>query len=311
MENKIHDTGKFREYLLLKKYSPATADTVLKITGYFIQWVQGEQIEELADVSHQDIVGFMQWCGKQGVSQKTIANYLTHIGKLYRFLISEGETKENPVAHVKVQGIKRKVFHDIVSIEELHQLYQSYTTDIPKDAGKQMPPQQRNHLSRCRNKVILGLLVYQGLRVEEVAALKLQDVQLRAGTITIHSQRRTAARTMQLESHQVYEMINYIQEIRKAFLQVYGASDRLFLQWQQGKNFYGVTQSMLRNLQGTNPRIKNFEQLRASVIVGWLRQYDLRKVQYMAGHRYVSSTEAYKAGIIDALQEDIAKFHPL
>jgi len=49
----------------------------------------------------------------------------------------------------------------------------------------------------------------------------------------------------------------------------------------------------------------------AFVITAWLKQYDLRKTQYLAGHKYVSSTEDYKANVIDELQEDIRKFLPL
>ncbi len=174
-----------------------------------------------------------------------------------------------------------------------------------------MPPQQKNILSRKRNKVILSLLVYQGLRVEEVAALKLQDLQLREGKITIHSQRRTAARIMKLESHQVYELMDYIHEVRKEFLQVQGTTDSLFIQWKKGEKFYNITQMMLAHLRKTNSRIKNFDQVRASVITAWLKQYDLRKVQYLSGHKYVSSTEDYKANVIDELQDDVTKFHPL
>jgi site-specific recombinase XerD len=141
--------------------------------------------------------------------------------------------------------------------------------------------------------------------------LNLQDLQLREGKITIHSQRRTAARTMRLESHQVYELMDYVHEIRRQFLEVHGATDKLFLQWRKGENFYGITQMMLSHLRKINSRIKNFEQIRASVITQWLKLYDLRKVQYLAGHKYVSSTESYKANVIDELQDDITKFHPL
>ncbi|MES1223644.1 MAG: site-specific integrase, partial [Bacteroidota bacterium] len=161
-----------------------------------------------------------------------------------------------------------------------------------------------------RNKVILGLLIYQGLRVEEVAVNNLQDLQLREGRVTIHAQRRTAARTMRLESFQVYELMDYMHEIRRQFIEVHGVSDKLFLQWKKGENFYGITQMMLSHLRKINSRIKNFEQIRTSVITAWLKQDDLRKVQYLAGHKYVSSTEKYKANDIDELQEDIKKFHP-
>ncbi len=64
-------------------------------------------------------------------------------------------------------------------IDELQQLYNQYPTTITAEQGKNIPPQQKNILSRKRNKVILSLLIYQGLRVEEVAAFRLQDLQLK------------------------------------------------------------------------------------------------------------------------------------
>ena len=306
-----YNYDKFKEWLLLKKYSPATVESVIRIVEYFRTWAAQENIFELEEICYQDAMMFMQYSSKHGASQKTIANYLLHIRKFYQFLISEQLVKENPVAHIKVQGIKRKVYYDILSDEELQKLYHEYPTTIEHEAGKIIPPQEKNILSRKRNKVILSLLIYQGLRVEEVAALHLQDLQLREGKITIHSQRRTAARTMKLESHQVYELMDYVHETRKEFLQTNNQTDKFFLQWKQGENFYGITQMMLSHLRKINNRIKNFEQIRASVITQWLKQYDLRKVQYLAGHKYVSSTEEYKANVIDELQDDIKKYHPL
>jgi site-specific recombinase XerD len=305
-----YDYSKFNEWLLLKRYSPATAATTIRATEYFRQWAATENMFELEEINYSDAMMFMQWSSKHGASQKTIANYLNHIRKFYQFLMSEGAVKENPVAHIKVQGIKRKIYYDVLNTEELKILYQLYPTSIVIQ-DKHMPPQSKNILSRKRNKVILSLLIYQGLRVEEVAKINLQDLQLREGKITVHSQRRTAARTMKLESHQVYELMDYIHEIRKQFLEVHGTSEKLFLQWSKTDNFYCVTQMMLVHLRKINSRIKNFDQIRASVITAWLKQYDLRKVQYLAGHKYVSSTEEYKANNIDELQDDVIKYHPL
>lgn len=302
---------KFKEWLLLKRYSPASATTTIRVSEYFRTWAENEGITELEEISYHDAMMFMQWSSKHGASQKTIANYLNHIRKFYSFLISEGAVKENPVAHIKVQGIKRKVYYDCLNDEELKELYHSYPTAITHEEGKNVPPQQRNILSRKRNKVIVSLLVHQGLRVEEVAAIRLQDLQLREGKITVHQQRRTAARIMQLESHQVYELMDYINEVRRQFIKEGEATDKLFIQWNKGENFYGITQGILKTLRQINGRIKNLDQIRASVITGWLKQYDLRKVQYLSGHKYVSSTENYKANVIDELQEDIRKFHPL
>lgn len=306
-----YDYSKFKEWLILKRYSSATAETTARVVEYFRSWTTGESINELEEICYQDAMMFISWSSKHGASQKTIANYLTHIRKFYDFLMSEKLIKENPVAHIKVQGIKRKVYHDILNTEELQQLYQQYPTTIEHEPGKIIPPQQKNILSRRRNKVILSLLIYQGLRVEEVAAINLQDLQLREGKITVHAQRRTAARIMKLESHQVYELMDYIHEIRKQFLQENATSSKLFLQWNDSDNFHNITQQMLKHLRKINSRIKNCDQIRASIITQWLKQNDIRKVQYLAGHKYVSSTEEYKANNIDELQDDITKYHPL
>lgn len=305
-----YNYDKFSEWLTLRRYSPATVNTTVRLVEYFRVWAAGEGITEPEEISYSDIMQFMQWSSKHGASQKTIANYLTHVRKFYQFLISEGLITENPVAHIKVQGIKRKIYYDVLNTEALQQLYRQYPITIVYEAGKNIPPQEQNIISRKRNKVIVSLLIYQGLRVEEIAALELQDLTLQEGKIRIHSQRRTAAREMKLESHQVFELLDYVQQTRKEFLKDGATTPKLFVQRDNGKYFYSVTQSILVQLRKINGRIKNLDQIRASVITEWLKQYDLRKVQYLAGHKYVSSTERYKSNMIDGLQEEVSKYHP-
>jgi len=64
------------------------------------------------------------------------------------------------------------------------------------------------------------------------------------------------------------------------------------------------------HLRRINGAVKNLDQIRGSVITHWVKVYDLRKAQYLAGHRYVSSTEDYKQQLLDELQDDVKKFHP-
>jgi integrase/recombinase XerD len=47
------------------------------------------------------------------------------------------------------------------------------------------------------------------------------------------------------------------------------------------------------------------------VITHWLKNYNLRQVQYMAGHKYVSSTERYQQNTLEDLQKEINRYHPL
>jgi hypothetical protein len=50
-------------------------------------------------------------------------------------------------------------------------------------------------------------------------------------------------------SHQVFELMDCVQEVRRAFLQVQGATDDLFIQWKKGERLYNITQVMLVHLR--------------------------------------------------------------
>lgn len=75
-----------------------------------------------------------------------------------------------------------------------------------------------------------------------------------------------------------------------------------------GTNIWKRLSGEIRN---TKKKFINFRQVRTSVITHWLKQNNLRQVQYMAGHRYISSTESYLVNQMEDLQADIETFHPI
>lgn len=46
------------------------------------------------------------------------------------------------------------------------------------------------------------------------------------------------------------------------------------------------------------------------IYCSFLKQHNKRQVQYMAGHKYISSTEAYVIQEMDTLQDELSKHHP-
>ena len=72
-----------------------------------------------------------------------------------------------------------------------------------------------------------------------------------------------------------------------------------------------IWKRLSQEMKTQNPRFINFKQVRTSVITHWLGQHNLRQVQYMAGHKYVSTTETYLVNQVEDLQADIEKFHPI
>ena len=72
-----------------------------------------------------------------------------------------------------------------------------------------------------------------------------------------------------------------------------------------------IWKALSREIKTQNKKFINFQQIRTSIITYWLKQYNLRQVQYMAGHRFISSTENYLANQVEELQLDIDTFHPI
>jgi integrase/recombinase XerD len=108
------------------------------------------------------------------------------------------------------------------------------------------------------------------------------------------------------------DLLEYLQKTR-SYYQASQAqqSDRVFMTKRGGSDLNNRITALLKLINSINPLITQAQQLRASVITYWLKNNNLRQTQYMAGHRYVSSTEAYLVNDLDDLMEDIGKFHPL
>ncbi len=58
------------------------------------------------------------------------------------------------------------------------------------------------------------------------------------------------------------------------------------------------------------PKINSVKVIRAIASLR-LKKIDIRKVQYMAGQRYVSSTERFNAMNMQELNDSLNKYHPM
>jgi site-specific recombinase XerD len=308
--------NKFKEWLIIKGYSSSSVNTVLKAADYFIAWCKSEDISDATEVNHNDIIAYIQHFNLKGTSKKTIANYIIHLKKYFDWLLSEHEVSDNPCSNIKIKGIKRKVLHELLSQQELEQLYTDYKTEVDTEKYKtlkSLPPQHLQLLARKRNKIIVGLLVYQALRAEEIIRLQKGDVKFREGKLCVAGANRSNARVLKLESRQVFDLLDYINDTRKQILQHRNSTtptQELFVTIGNSRNKSNMLGVVVTHLKTMNEKVKTLDQIRASVITQWLKSYNLRKVQIMAGHRYISSTEKYKANNLDELKKDINSFHP-
>jgi site-specific recombinase XerD len=303
---KVSDYQKmsFEEYLKAKAFTTSSIKARMNVIKMFWKWLEKENLEA-TEVSYNDLLLYMKSRSRKGATQRTIQNYIGVIKHYYEHLQREEKVSINPASDIKVKGVKRKVLYHILEAHEMHQLYNQYPSETPKER---------------RNKVMLGLIINQGLGVTELAKLEVKDIDLREGKIRVPGGRKSNSREMKLEAHQVMEMYDYVLKVRNEIVEMNPKrkyqerqeTEKLFIgDGGNSASFSNYMTQLMIKVRKLNPVVINAKQLRASVITKWLRMYNLREVQYLAGHKYISSTEGYLENEMEGLKEEIQQYHPM
>ena len=247
---------------------------------------------DLSKASSQDILTYIGLLRDQGMSIRNVKNHLCAIKFYYRCLLGLELSKTDPSRGLHLRDKVDKTIDTVrlYSEEQIEQL-------LERSFEGSLKP------IRVRNKILVQLLVYQGLKTSELVSLKVVDVDLEKCELCI-----VGSRVLKLESEQIMALYSYINHTRP-ILQSGRSSDILLLS-RSGKALPSETISGVINYKAVTKFIPR--KVRQSVIYHLLKRgEDLRKVQLFAGHRYISSTEAYLSNDLTAIKQAIAKHHPL
>jgi site-specific recombinase XerD len=282
----------YTDYLQAKKLSPSTIHTYGKYSQKFITWLAADNLTP-DTFTYNDLLAYMQYCSAQGITKGSVHGILNVIRHYCNYLIHIKSRTDNPAAGVFIKGLVRKIPVHILSPETLEQLYQQYSIQLHVDAPK---------------KIMLGLLIYQGLTVDEIIRLQKQHIKLNEGKVLIKGTKRTNERWLSLQAVQIPALQGYLAANKFK-------EGPLFAEKKKGaispQNISNQVQWMFKQLRQLNPGVINAQQIRSSVLTHWLKKNSLREVQYMAGHKYVSSTERYQVNNLDDLQNELQQHHPL
>jgi site-specific recombinase XerD len=308
----------FKKYLQQKELSKTTITCYDEAALKFIAWCDIENIE-VDNTTSSEVNSYLKYLQHKGQHSKTRNIHLNILKHFFDWQIQSEIRQDNPAKHIKIRGTKHKTLYPIFSKQELESILSQYKILEVTDKNSNRNWFKTASLSRQRNKAILSLMIYQGLTTDEVNRLTIHDIKLREGTIYIAGTRQSNERTLELKPHQIMELMEYTLQVRQVlqtFLQ--NKSDTLFLpvpaagkKTITNNDTVNIWKRLTAAIKSSNQSFINFKQIRTSVITHWLKQYNLRQVQYMAGHRYVSSTESYQINNIEALQDDITMYHPI
>lgn len=233
-------------------------------------------------------------------SVSNVKRVIASIKKYYDYLIEIRKRKDNPARAIRIRDGKENPIQlqDLFTEKELQILL--------------VPRIERYPFLIKRNKIIMSLLVYQGLRLGEIENIKLTDIDLEKATIQIHKTGITNARNLPLKAEQILLLYEFINQDRNKLKTFRNDKNALLL----GKLGTPIRKEdvdyLISTYQKQSKKKLTSTTIRQSVIANLLiKNNDLRIVQHFAGHKSPDTTEKYRQTGLNALKTAIDKLHPI
>jgi len=310
----------FHSYLLKKGLANTTIRQHEQNISLFLTWLNGES-KLLKQCGYPEMIRFIDSSTVASNSfskrNRDINRILTSVTYYFDAVAEKNSLLNNPARNIRIRTHNKRLVHDLLEYNELIELYRYHKSRTPRN---------------IRNQVILGFLIFQGLTARELQNLMIEDLRFEEGQVLIRGdqynslKKGTAGRILPLEAIQMVDLVDYLGVIRPKILsgKYLNNSGRKPKRNRRVKNTNQVILSLkgaadLKNtlhhlfidLKRGNSKIKSSSQLRQSLVAHWLTKFNLRRVQYLAGHRFVSSTEWYKGSNMEELKREIDAYHPL
>ena len=234
-------------------------------------------VEQWHQVTREHIAAFLVWMQEEQIYRPTtIARKLAAFKSFFHYLCRAGVVVNDPVAGLKPPRIQKDLPH-VLSVSEVERVFQQ--VDQSTTWGK-------------RDLAMLQLLYATGLRVSELVALNIQDIDLEHDAV--QANRYGHICMLPIAAGALESIHTYVRETRP-LLQRRKDESALFL------NHHG--ERLTR--QGFWLIIKNYARqagiatitphmLRHSFALSLLEEgAELRSVQERLGHAHISTTQVY------------------
>ncbi|MCM8764485.1 MAG: tyrosine-type recombinase/integrase, partial [Candidatus Omnitrophica bacterium] len=234
-----------------------------------------------------DLINFMIFLKKRGLSSSSIARNLSSVRSLYRYLASNGHVSPAILNLFESPRIERKI-PEIVNKQDIDRV-------IGSSAAKK-------ESVRLRNMAIIGLLATTGLRISELSTLKKEDVNFTENWIKVTgkgNRERIVFFPKDIKSlleHLVFEKGVFLFESRN------GRPITRQNLWKIVKQA-GKKAVLETNLKPHMLRHTFATQLLESGM-------DIRIIQELLGHKSISTTKIYTQVSKSQIKNIYRKFHP-
>ncbi len=297
------NAGLVREYGVYlrveKGLRPLSCEAYGRDLTIFAEYLEGTHAL-LGTVGHTEVAGFLEHLHRHGIEARTVARKLSCLRGFYRWLLLDKRIAHDPT--VNIESPKAwKVLPKSLAAVEVREMLETADLAAKHSAADAIA---------LRDRAILELLYAGGIRVSELTALRMQDLQLDLGRAQVRG-KGDKERLVPLGRAAVEALEAYLDRGRPglvAHLATRTDGGSLFVS-RGGK---GLTREWIwRLVKGQSGGRASPHTLRHSCATHMVENgADLRTVQTLLGHADIGTTEVYTHLALGRLKQVHRTHHP-
>jgi integrase/recombinase XerC len=287
----------FIEYLQIEKnYSQYTIEHYQHDISEFFMFMAEQAIADLTKVEYQDVRIYLTDLYDKKMSRKSVARKISSLRSFFKFLLREEKVAENPFALVSIPKAQKKL-PEFFYEAEMMQLFNACEASTP--LGQ-------------RNKALLELLYATGIRVSECSQIRLKDLDMYLSTVLVRG-KGSKERYVPFGSFAQDALDTYINHGRKKLLANGNVQENLFLNARGGPlTARGIRTILDRIIEKSSLTGKIHPHMLRHTFATHLMANgaDMRTVQELLGHAFLSSTQVYTHVTNEYLKKTYMAHHP-
>jgi integrase/recombinase XerD len=295
----------YLQYCQRRGYSRSTLHSYGDALEHFFGWL-GQQYAGLRDPREitREMVTAYQMClyqmtsrfGKR-LSVNTQYNWMGAILWFLRWSAQQEKILINPGASIQLPRRPKRIPSNYLSLKEMQKLLRA--PDLSTHTG-------------LRNRAILEVLYSTGMRSGELRALKLEDLNLQDGWITVRAGKGAKDRVVPIGKAAMHFTTTYLEKTRPKLIHDKKHSIIFVSQYGTPLGYESLNQIVQKTAKTAGIKRKvTPHALRHTCATLMLRgKADIRHIQELLGHSSLSSTQIYTRVEIGDLKKVHAKCHP-
>ncbi|MCB1662671.1 MAG: tyrosine-type recombinase/integrase [Pseudomonadales bacterium] len=294
----------YLEDCLVKGLSPRTVEGKCSALKAFARWALSEDLRRLQDIGLEEIEAYQAYLFRyrqpynhKPLFKATIRNRLTAVKVMFHRLHRRGVIKENGLALMELPKVPRQLPRGYLDLSEIESaLNQSLL----------------HNYKGLRDRAILAVYYATGIRRMELANLAINDVNLKAGILTVNAGKGEKDRRVPVAQSACVWIRLYLLHVRPRLQQLYSGT-ALFID-DHGRQFREhqltrIVSKYVRRAGISKPGACNLFRHSTATLMHE-NGADIRHVQEMLGHADISTTQVYTHVTINKLREVYNKTHP-